>query len=394
VTKAAFSKKIVTNLAYWRKSAADCEDPALTELLTEKDNICRAIEFGLALPESWHQAIELALDMHYFIEHSGDSQPWLTLLQRGLKLCEEGETETRLRILNHCGQYHRERRDWEASLHAHQEQLCLAQEIGNSLEMANAQLGLGHLYWRQRDYERAERCGQAALEGFQAAGTGDREMGAVITLLGLVAYGLGRYEDAVTDHELASEHFRRTKFTVLLARSLVNLALAEEGAGALEAALASYLEARSLLQNSTYELEKTRLELSVGSLYFNDGRLDEAERAFERAYSPYLRRSGHLYFRGLATNNLGNVYLEQGRFGEAEAMLCQSLRLWKRAGARLQLANTLGSLAKTLAAQGRLQEARKYYDEAIAGTSAFSDDAWAQKLGNKFGEEKRALVAT
>lgn len=139
-------------------------------------------------------------------------------------------------------------------------------------------------------------------------------------------------------------------------------------------------------------MDKTRLELSLGSLLFNSGCFAEAEAAYLRAYSPYLKRSGLLYFQGLATNNLGNVYLEQGRLGEAEAILGESLAFWRRAQAGLQLANTRGTMAKAYAAQGRMAEAMAAYREAIEGAEAFVDDGWARQIVEEFRKEEAALL--
>jgi tetratricopeptide (TPR) repeat protein len=238
----------------------------------------------------------------------------------------------------------------------------------------------------------AEEYAQQALLGFQEVGATERQLGGVHTVLGLIAYGRGRYAEAIKSHSQAVAHFRKTEFAVLLARSLVNLALAQEAGADIDAAMAGYHEARAILENSAYEMDKTRIELSLGSLLFNTNRFEKAEEAYLRAYSPYLKRSGLVYFQGLATNNLGNVYLEQGRIKEAEAILRQSLALWERANASLQGANTTGALGKALAAQGQVVEAMSCFDLAVAGAESFAEDGWAKLILAEFGEERAKLL--
>ncbi len=391
MTSAQFTESISANLRYWRGRVEASEDPALHALLPEHLNIHRALAFGLELPPTWRQAAELLLALNYSIEHSGSWRNWQELLQKALSLCTEEDALLRLRLLDHSAQYYRHDRAWEASLAATQEQERLAARLGQPEMLAQALLNYSKLTWRQRDYEAAERYARQALIAFEEVRATERQMGGLATVLGLIDYGRGNYADAISYHAQAVACFRRTDFLVLLARSLVNLALALEAGNDMEPAMAAYLEAQSLLADTTYEMDKTRIELSLGSLLFNAGCYDEAEAAYLRAYSPHLRRSGLVYFQGLATNNLGNVYLAQGRLGEAEAILNESLSLWRTAHAELQLANTRGTLAKTFAAQGRTAEALTAYQEAIRGVEAFTDDGWARQLLAEFRAEEAEL---
>jgi tetratricopeptide (TPR) repeat protein len=387
-----FKNSISANLIFWKGLVDKSNDPALRDLMPEARNIHRAVEFGLALPETWHSAAELVLDLHYFIEHSGNWRSWQILLQRALHHCNEEDTDLRLRLLDRSGGYYRQNRDWKASMAAHREEEALARSLGKKSSLAQAYYNLSLLYWRQRRYDKAAEYARQALAGFQEVSAAKRQMGGVFSVLGLIDYGLGNYPEAIEFQLQSVAYFRETDFSVLLARSLVNLALAQEAGGEIDAAMDSYQEARSILKNTDYEMDKTRLELSLGSLLFNMNRFKEAEEAYLRAYSPYLKNSGLLYFQGLATNNLGNVYLEQGRLQEAGAVLRESLSLWKRANAPLQSANTTGTLGKVLAAQGLVEEALASFDLAIAGVIAYPEDGWAKQLLQEFQEAQNALL--
>lgn len=387
-----FLSSIYANLGYWQSRVAEIDDPALRELIPEIQNLYRALEFGLAVSETWQSAAELTLDLNYLIEHSGNWQPWQLLLQRALSWCGDDDDYLKLRLLGCSGQYYRRDRDWGASLAAHRQEELLARKLGKKDGLAQAHLNIGKVHWRRREYESAAKYTQLALSGFQAVGATERQMGGVHTDLGLIEYGRGNFAAAIASHTRAAEHFRKTDFLVLFARSLVNLALAQEADGDAKSAMASYLKAHSILEATSYEMDKMRLELSLGSLLFNTERFSEAEEAFLRAYSPYLKRSGLIYFQGLATNNLGNVYLEQGRLGEAEAILRDSLALWERANAPLQIANTTGTLAKVLAIQGRIPEAMTCFERAIAGAEAYADDGWAKQILEEFKKERAELL--
>jgi tetratricopeptide (TPR) repeat protein len=387
-----FRTSISSNLAYWQDMVDQSDDPALKSLIPESRNIYRAVEFGLALPETWRRAAELILDLHYFIEHGAAWRSWQILVRRALVQCAAEEAELRLRLLDRSGGYYRQDREWESSLAAHEEGQALARELGKKAQLAQSDFNLSLLFWRQRQYDKAAAYAHQALVGFQEVGAADRELGGVYSSLGLIEYGRGNYAESIDFHLQSVSYFRTTEFYVLLARSLVNLALAQEAGNEIDAAMVSYQEARSILEGSDYEMDKTRIELSLGSLFFNLKRYEEAEQAYLRAYTPYLKRSGLLYFQGLATNNLGNVYLEQGRLHEAEAILRESLSVWGRVNAPLQSANTTGTLGKTLAAQGKNVEALAYLDLALVETVAFPDDGWARQLMVEFQKAREELL--
>lgn len=388
-----FRGSILANLTYWQGRVDELADPALRDLIAETQNIYRAVEFGLALPEAWRPAANLLLDLNYFIVHSGNWRPWQLLIQKALSQCGDEDGGMKLRLLDCSGDYFRRVRDWESALQAHQQEVSLARKLGKKDCLAQAFYNLGVLYWRQRQYETAAGYARQALSGFEAVGATDRQWGGMYAVLGLIDYGRGNSGEAVGHHSRAVDYFRKTDYTVLLARSLLNLALAQEANGEIDPAMVSYQEARALLEKTDYEMDKVRIDLSLGSLFFNTGRFDEAEEAYLRAYSPYLKRSSLVYLLGLATNNLGNVYLEQGRLEEAESILRESLVLWKRASAPLQTANTTGTLGKALAVQGKDLEALSCLDLALAGAEAFPEDGWAKQLIEEFKGERAELLA-
>ena len=178
--------------------------------------------------------------------------------------------------------------------------------------------------------------------------------------------------------------YRQMQQPALLGRSLMNLALSLEASGNAHDALTLYEEALAVLEKTEHELDKVRVELSLGTLHINAGRLHEAEAAFKRADSTYLRNSGLVYYQALTANNLGNTYLEMGRLPEAELYLRQSIAMWQFVGGRLMLANTIGTLAEVVAAQGNGEDALPLYDEATSITIDFSEDAWGRRLHEKF----------
>jgi tetratricopeptide (TPR) repeat protein len=108
----------------------------------------------------------------------------------------------------------------------------------------------------------------------------------------------------------------------------------------------------------------------LGDLYRNQGRFAEAEAISERALAGKERVLGAEHTSTLQTvNNLGNLYRHQGRLAEAEAMYERALAGYERAlGAEhtstLDTVNNLGVLYRD---QGRLAEAEAMSERALAG---------------------------
>jgi tetratricopeptide (TPR) repeat protein len=242
-----------------------------------------------------------------------------------------------------------------------------------------------------RQHTEAERHGQAALAEFTELGVEEAKLAATTCMLGLVAQGRGDLVTAKIRLQRSVDHYDLTNRIVDQARTRMNLAIVLEAAGEAPKALPLYQRARDLLEKSNSELDKTMVELALGTLYFNQGDLAAAEEAYLRADSTYLRQSGNAYYQAMAANNLGNVYLARGQLNKAEQLLRKSTTLWRRAEAHLNLANTLADLASTVAAQGDLLGANALYRQALAIVNDYPDDAWAATLRKQMKEALKKM---
>jgi tetratricopeptide (TPR) repeat protein len=109
---------------------------------------------------------------------------------------------------------------------------------------------------------------------------------------------------------------------------------------------------------------------NLGILYVDLGRLDEAEKMYQRALQGYEKAWGPEHISTLDTvNNLGNLYVDLGRLDEAEKMYQRALQGYEKAWgpehtSTLDTVNNLGILYVDL---GRLDEAEKMYQRALQG---------------------------
>ncbi|CAN9173050.1 unnamed protein product [Alternaria alternata] len=109
---------------------------------------------------------------------------------------------------------------------------------------------------------------------------------------------------------------------------------------------------------------------NLGLLYKDQGRLGEAEKMYDRALRGKEEALGVGHSSTFDTvNNLGLLYKDQGRLGEAEKMYERALRGYKALGLdnNAPTLNTVNNLGVLYAAQGRLGEAEKMYERALRG---------------------------
>ncbi|KAN0078814.1 hypothetical protein V8E54_005327 [Elaphomyces granulatus] len=97
----------------------------------------------------------------------------------------------------------------------------------------------------------------------------------------------------------------------------------------------------------------------LGALYVDQGKLDEAEKMFQRALQGYEKAWGPDHTSTLDTvNNLGNLYADQGKLDEAEKMHQRALQGMEKA---------FGPGHTSTLRTGKLDEAEKMYQQALQG---------------------------
>ncbi|KAN0067835.1 TPR-like protein [Elaphomyces granulatus] len=108
----------------------------------------------------------------------------------------------------------------------------------------------------------------------------------------------------------------------------------------------------------------------LGLLYAAQGKLDEAEKMYQRALQGYEKAWGLGHTSTLDTiNNLGNLYADQGKLGEAEKMYQRALQGKEKAWGpdHTSTLDTVNNLGNLYTKQGKLDEAEKMYQRALQG---------------------------
>ncbi|RYO93500.1 hypothetical protein DL764_007993 [Monosporascus ibericus] len=109
---------------------------------------------------------------------------------------------------------------------------------------------------------------------------------------------------------------------------------------------------------------------AFGNLYADQGRLKDAEAMYERALQGKEKAWGPEHTSTLDTvNNLGILYADQGRLKDAEAMYKRALQGYEKAWGpeHTSTLTTVNNLGILYADQGRLKDAEAMYERAVQG---------------------------
>lgn len=381
---ARFREGIAANLTYWREVIERLTDAGTHTFIVEQANIILAVELGLGLPATQVKTAELLLLAYRFIERCGYWQRWLTVFEKATAVDLEQPPLLTVRLLNRQGQLSRLLQQTERAMALHQQAARIAQDAGDQQALAEVWFNLSIDYWQCRDYEQADAHGQKALHIFQTEPDSQRWQASMLNTLGLISLHRDRLAEARERLQQSIALWRQFDEPTELARVLNNLANTCLAQGNPEAAHHYYQEALEQLAATGSALDKAEVLINLGALYYNRAQYDKSEIVLRQADSPAVRRSGNLRLRALLAQNLGNTLLKLEQAAEAEKHLRQSLVLWQQVEDELMLANTVGTLAEALAAQGRVETAVVHFDNALQLLDKFPANRWAQSLKEEF----------
>ena len=105
---------------------------------------------------------------------------------------------------------------------------------------------------------------------------------------------------------------------------------------------------------------------NLGFMYKKAGRLNEAEKIFERVLRNAEKLHGRKHhFVAIRSNSLAGVYIKTGRFNEAEKLLKQAIEIDNDIEEKDSLGYYLLNLATVYEKTGRLEETESLIEEAI-----------------------------
>ncbi len=375
-----FVGSIAANIAYWKRKTQLPFNQKLQTLDNDRQNLFRAVDFGLRLAETCHEAIELILESYELVLYMGYYEEWIPVLMAALKSCPRERGEVRITLYNQLGDLYRSLRNFETAMHYHVQEEALAQELNKPLFTARVNASIGKTLYLIRRHDEAENRALVALDLYKKKAQYIHNYASMLNLLGLICQSRGEIEAAEDWFRKSVINFRKTDLTIELVRVLRNLAILLESTGKSEEAIKAYHEAEILLEPTRFEVEKSNLYISMGTLFFNREEYIKAETYYLKAYSPYMVEAGPLYTLAIIANNIGNVYYAQNLLPEAERWLEKGVDAFRQANAHLMLANSIATLARALQDQGKVDRVGNLVQEATEIAAAYPEDAFAASI--------------
>ncbi|WP_025745745.1 diguanylate cyclase [Kallotenue papyrolyticum] len=318
------------------------------------------LEARLAQADVLRDQVTLRLDLCVVLEQR-DAQRALALAREATDLAaalDDAELLGRAwmeqgAVLFHLGEL-------APALQAYVEAEGWCRQAGAEARRADALRGMGIVYERLDDFQRALEHLTAALHLYQAHGNRQAQartlnsLGVVLSRSGQPEEGLAMYEQAYTLHRELGQTFDMAVSRNNMGINLKNLGRYAEAEIALEEAC------RLLADTIHYASPLSNLAL----VYEGQGRLREAEAAQRQAYA-LAQRAGLTYILNEVSLCLGRFYLAQGQTAQAQPLLEAALTHAREAELPAKAAEAHQALARLHRQTGDLSAALEHLERAL-----------------------------
>ncbi len=389
-----FSDTLLASLNYWREYTREIGAQDIGAIDLERQNLFRAVEFGLTSPHTWAITTEIAQQTIPLINRRLYRREWIPVIERLLDRSPDHHQQERLGLLIQLGRLRRLELQRDLAMEALHTAEGMAKTLGDRLSLASALYNIGRVHLDARRYQEAEKYSLLALEILDEVDGADQGLLAwVLNTLGKVRQVDGDYDRAQEYYTRSLDIWRQLEDETGMVRTLMDMATNLRYSGYLDKAITHYRQAERLLASTENELDKILVGINLGATYFDKGEWKLAEETFRKAYSPYLRKSGELRMQTILIMNLGNVLLQVGRLTEAEAYLRTSIDMWRKLDDELNLANSLGTLGEILIARGDLEAAIPLFENALIVLKKYPTHPITLQVEETFEAKRQEAVA-
>lgn len=203
----------------------------------------------------------------------------------------------------------------DESIDATFKSLTIFEELQNQMGLSFCYNTLGNLYYRQKDYKKAEEWYLKSLE-LRKSTNDHRGQAIALNNLGNLMMDTNKYDEALDFFDKAKTINEAFGFKDLVCTTLINVGMTYEKMSEYELALNAFSEAQILAaEMANFPLE-TIILTHIGNIYSQKGESQKAESSLKEA----LERSisvNDLKGKQRIYNALSNHYEKTGQFGEA-----------------------------------------------------------------------------
>ena len=351
----AFVQGVRNGLAAWYEKTKGLEDSdKLAEVDADVRNLMRMLDFALQLPECWEPTAELMAQVFKLPDRRGYWNLWLEKLEGLFERIPDPNAEIAILLQIQYGKLFRLIWKQSNAINVHKKAIEQAQNLLDKEILAKAQMELAWDYYNVNNLEKAIQTGIAALNVYLDTEVESKVQHVdTLRILGICETGRGNWKQAEDYLKFAYKISCKISDVLVPARTLINLGILYRRMGYPEKGLESNNQAKALLEGTRYESDLGNILLNNGTIYYDLGNWDAAEELFLQGYNEYARKSSDVNSQMHFINNLGNVYLKQGRLQESEAYLRDALAMRPVMGGEIGRADNLVTLARAMFQQGK-----------------------------------------
>jgi two-component system chemotaxis response regulator CheY len=247
------------------------------------------------------------------------------------------------------------------------ESITRFEALRDPLKAAEAQMELGHCYWREGAFDNARVLLQEASDRLS-----DGDIKAV-TLLRLAAVegSVKRYNDALRIDIEAAPLFEKStnnahkgKFHNQFGFVLKNLGAAEKREDYIDRALVEFAAASFYFEEAGHRRYQACVENNLGMLFSTARKFPEAHQHLDRAQALFTSMHDSVH-TAQVDDTRAKVLLAEGRIPEAERLVRSTVQILERGGEQSLLAEALTTHGIALARMGSHRVARLTLQRAV-----------------------------
>lgn len=359
---------------------------ALGSLYVDNGDFDKALAQFAAILKADPKNIKALWQMGSVEYQEGNPQAALQPLNEGLSLAVQVDNqEQKALILQALGIAYRLMNKPEEAIRSIQDSMEITRKLGmkrllaNSLsELAQDQITIGKPDAAMTSYNQA-------LQTLHEIGV-KKDYGDIQINRGVLYQTRGDYDKALQDYKDALQIQREANDVNYQAVCLSNIGDVYYLKDDTDNALIYYQQSLQLRQQLNEPIYLAETLSSLGDLYTAMGNYDEALKSLMTALD-ISRKANITKSAASVSGSIGKVLMYQGRLGAAVSAMQDSVSGYRSTNNKsLEMADSLNSLADTLALAGRGDESGKLVEEATGVASEFKNEVIHSELLNTQGD--------
>jgi tetratricopeptide (TPR) repeat protein len=318
-----FSNSAMANLEYWIREVDEQPDKNVSCLKPDLSNLVSAFQFGIVSSITFELAVELLIKISPIFVSLRTVDNWVDLVRSAINKTPEQRMEIICTLYNILGYLCSLDNQLKKSQNSHFYALTYAIIAGNTMERANARLGIAKNYLELKHYQRAKKIAQGVIVELGNTSSPNVQAIAALNILGIVAHNQKLYAEARQYFGRIMRLYHGKPKGRQHAIAQCNLAITHFAEENFADCLKLLAKSRRTLSKSLSNYWTMKLDYVYGITFLKLGELDKAEKCFLRAITFYFQHIPnpslirHLYqclgitLGKMAKYKLADLYLEK-----------------------------------------------------------------------------------